>query len=373
MGDNDLTENELEDLLKDGKEEDSPISIDNSKNEPKNQFEHPDFLVQDTEKNINSQETIVTRNWSWQGTDKSVTTELFKELIKHSVPIIGASVYKKVALGEIEIKLLTKAEVKTTLNQDFIVFTLSVKNFFDGEFSFLISQENGTQLLNMINSTNDSDLTEENIAKVTSIVENFIQQIHNRLVEKIYNEMEINLKENKIISKTNNDLILSDYSDNLLYIKSDLFIEQFPTISLYFLFPIEFLDILIPLLKYKAAYELEKSRYTDKTKLHGISLPSLGTAIEQKNEKNSSLLLDVQMPVTVELGKTKMYIKDILSLGEGSIIELDKLAGEPVDLFVNDKLIAKGEVVVIDENFGVRVTDIINPMSRIKAENINLD
>jgi flagellar motor switch protein FliN/FliY len=78
--------------------------------------------------------------------------------------------------------------------------------------------------------------------------------------------------------------------------------------------------------------------------------------------------MDVQMSLTVELGRTKMYIKDILGLGEGSIIELDKLAGEPVDLLVNGKLIAKGEVVVIDENFGVRVTDIVSPTDRIKNE-----
>jgi len=80
---------------------------------------------------------------------------------------------------------------------------------------------------------------------------------------------------------------------------------------------------------------------------------------------NIGLLMDVSMQLTVELGRTKMLIKDILSMGEGTIVELDKLAGEPVDLLVNGKLIAKGEVVVIDENFGVRVTDIISPMERI--------
>ncbi len=80
---------------------------------------------------------------------------------------------------------------------------------------------------------------------------------------------------------------------------------------------------------------------------------------------NIALLLDVPMRVTVELGRTKMTIKEILGLGEGSIIELDKLAGEPVDILVNDKLIAQGEVVVIDENFAVRVTKIVTPMERI--------
>jgi flagellar motor switch protein FliN/FliY len=77
--------------------------------------------------------------------------------------------------------------------------------------------------------------------------------------------------------------------------------------------------------------------------------------------------MDVSMQLTVELGRTKMLIKDILGMGEGTIVELDKLAGEPVDLLVNGKLIAKGEVVVIDENFGVRVTDIISPMERIAS------
>jgi flagellar motor switch protein FliN/FliY len=76
---------------------------------------------------------------------------------------------------------------------------------------------------------------------------------------------------------------------------------------------------------------------------------------------NIEILLDVSMQVTVELGRTKMRIREILGLGEGSIIELQKLAGEPVDILVNGKLIAKGEVVVIDEYFGVRITEIISP------------
>lgn len=84
------------------------------------------------------------------------------------------------------------------------------------------------------------------------------------------------------------------------------------------------------------------------------------------DDTNLNLLLDIPLKVTVELGRSKMLIKDILQLSQGSIIELDKLAGEPVDILVNNKLIAKGEVVVIDENFGVRVTDIINQWERIQ-------
>ncbi|MGG3455685.1 flagellar motor switch phosphatase FliY [Paenibacillus rhizolycopersici] len=84
------------------------------------------------------------------------------------------------------------------------------------------------------------------------------------------------------------------------------------------------------------------------------------------DENNLNLLMDIPLKVTVELGRTQRQIKDILELSQGSIIELDKLAGEPVDILVNNKLIAKGEVVVIDENFGVRVTDIVSQWDRIQ-------
>jgi len=85
-----------------------------------------------------------------------------------------------------------------------------------------------------------------------------------------------------------------------------------------------------------------------------------------EEEQNLNLLLDIPLKVTVELGRTKKLIKEILELSSGSIIQLDKLAGEPVDILVNNKLIAKGEVVVIDENFGVRVTDIISQLDRVQ-------
>ncbi|OCS87684.1 flagellar motor switch phosphatase FliY [Caryophanon tenue] len=81
--------------------------------------------------------------------------------------------------------------------------------------------------------------------------------------------------------------------------------------------------------------------------------------------QNLNMLLDIPLQVTVELGRTKRSVKEILELTSGSIIELDKLAGEPVDILVNSRLIAKGEVVVIDENFGVRITDIVSQTDRL--------
>lgn len=99
-----------------------------------------------------------------------------------------------------------------------------------------------------------------------------------------------------------------------------------------------------------------------------VQFPALAPTLTEAQTKNIEILVDVPMQVAVELGRTTMMIRDVLELGTGSIIELDKLAGEPVDLLVNQKLIARGEVVVIDESFGVRVTDIISPIERVKHQ-----
>lgn len=82
--------------------------------------------------------------------------------------------------------------------------------------------------------------------------------------------------------------------------------------------------------------------------------------------ENIDFILDIPLRVSVELGRTKMIVHDLLQLGQGSVIELAKLAGEPMEIYVNDKLIARGEVVVVNEKFGVRLTDIISPQERIE-------
>ena len=102
--------------------------------------------------------------------------------------------------------------------------------------------------------------------------------------------------------------------------------------------------------------------------VQALQFPNLSVAGNSQEQGNIGLIMDVQMEMTVELGRTKKTIKDILGMGEGTIIELDKLAGEPVDILVNHKPIAKGEVVVIDENFGVRVTEILPSIEHVASQ-----
>jgi flagellar motor switch protein FliN/FliY len=100
------------------------------------------------------------------------------------------------------------------------------------------------------------------------------------------------------------------------------------------------------------AEKSEKAEKTEKT--------------EPSAMKDIEFLLDIPLELTVQLGKTRMLIKDLLQLGQGSVVELEKLAGEPMEILVNNKLVARGEVVVVNEKFGVRLTDILSPTERIK-------
>ncbi len=90
-------------------------------------------------------------------------------------------------------------------------------------------------------------------------------------------------------------------------------------------------------------------------------------ALNKLRVQNLDFILDIPLKVTVELGRTSLAIKDLLQLGQGSVLELDKLAGEPLEILINGKLVAKGEVVVVNEKFGIRLTDIISPIERIET------
>ncbi len=94
--------------------------------------------------------------------------------------------------------------------------------------------------------------------------------------------------------------------------------------------------------------------------------PKLEKGQGQKSIKDLDFLLDIPLEISVELGRTKILVNDLLQLGQGSVIELSKLAGEPLEILINQKLIARGEAVVVNEKFGVRITDIISTVDRVK-------
>jgi flagellar motor switch protein FliN/FliY len=112
---------------------------------------------------------------------------------------------------------------------------------------------------------------------------------------------------------------------------------------------------------------VDDMEFDDGTAVSSAEFQQLQQPSASSEPRNIDLLMDVDLPVSIELGRTKLSIADILSLGPGSVVELNKLAGEPADLLINYKVVARGEVVVVDENFGLRITQLMTPEERLKA------
>ena len=112
-----------------------------------------------------------------------------------------------------------------------------------------------------------------------------------------------------------------------------------------------------------ASPEVAKPSATSSTVFGNISDDA---GLDRESAKNLDLVMDIPVQLTVELGRTRMPIRNLLQLAQGSVVELDELAGEPLDVFVNRCLVAQGEVVVVNEKFGIRLTDIITPSERLK-------
>ncbi len=115
--------------------------------------------------------------------------------------------------------------------------------------------------------------------------------------------------------------------------------------------------------------EMPDQAVSDKETIKSVEFSPLNPLQTKPGEAygNIDMLMDVQIPLLVELGKTEMMMRDILALSPGAIVELDSMAGEPVKITIRGKVIAQGEVVVVDENFGVKITKIANPQERIKS------
>ncbi|MDZ4163827.1 MAG: flagellar motor switch protein FliN [Smithellaceae bacterium] len=115
---------------------------------------------------------------------------------------------------------------------------------------------------------------------------------------------------------------------------------------------------------WEAAFK-EAEGGSKKTEVANVQFPELKRSDTQKGALDFDFILEIPLSLTVELGRSRILIRELLQLGQGSVIELTKLAGEPMDIFVNNRMIARGEVVVVNEKFGIRLTDIISPLERV--------
>ncbi|MFN3603882.1 MAG: flagellar motor switch protein FliN [Leptonema sp. (in: bacteria)] len=267
------------------------------------------------------------------------------------------------------------AELRSTneIYKDFkgknVIFGIKVNGSLNGEFYIILPNIEIQKIVSIIMGGMGQDANDEPLdAAQMSAIKDALNPLFYSLISYLSVLIGNTITPIGIYAKNSEDFTDSLQENFYLRIQYSFIITGFVNTKLIVILPFGLTKTLLNLIQSKEVTKKTEQKEEEKESsipIKEVEFPSISTTSRGLATPNMELLLDVQMNVSVELGRTKKYIKEILEMGEGSIIELDKQAGENVDVLVNGKLIARGEVVVIDENFGVRITEIISPKDKL--------
>ena len=294
--------------------------------------------------------------------------EMLQEGLSIGFSSLQDTIEESISLSDIKVNLKDSDKILSKIKEKFIFIKQNVKGALNGNIKTIIEEKKALQIVEKILEQESPIISE---LTLNALAENF-SMIFQRFYEWLEKTYGVTVEaENVNIDVKENPLDIDFESKQSIHIETSLRIGE-KNLPIDIILPVTVGKemINISLKGKKGEFELPTEQKETKTGKQITSRPVQFSRLEETKNKtpfgNIELLLDVSMQVTVELGRTKMRIREILGLGEGSIIELQKLAGEAVDILVNGKLIAKGEVVVIDEYFGVRITEIISPTDLMK-------
>ena len=321
---------------------------------------------------------------------------------------LGAMIGRGVTLSNPRLEVISLGDLQNQLPDDIVEIKMDFEKGTVGEHSYVVDEETAKTISGLMMGQESGDLTEASLSAVSEAMNVISGNELNTIGTQVKKELRNSPPEINRIGKS--DLSFSPMSD-FVKVVYDFKIEGSDVSQLIELYGLEVVKDIISSVMPASNEMVGAGATTGKTnnssqstgqnmnfqnnnmmgqqnmmgfqpnmgqqnmmqmsgmqpaQVQSVQFSNFNGAQMEGQAGNINLLMDVNMELTVELGRTKKSIKDILGMGEGTVIELDKLAGEPVDILVNGKLIARGEVVVIDENFGVRVTEIISPMERIR-------
>ncbi|MCS7204596.1 MAG: flagellar motor switch protein FliN [Leptospiraceae bacterium] len=336
--------------------------------------EEIDALLNNVELLETGESTFQTTTTTQKGVDLSplerdrIADEILKGLSK-GLSGLQIVLNANVLITEPYAEVRTRKEVQKDLKGSNVVFIIKVSGGVNGEAYLIFPLKEAHKIVNIIMGGNgDEDLsTPLDAAEMATIKDAF-----NPIIYSLISYFSARTGETFSllgIQVVNGNEFVSDLSEEyLIRIQYNFEISGYFSTRLLLIFPFSMARSVLSLLQKKAKVEttLEETKEEEPTiPVKDVEFPAISTTTQGLTSPNIELLLDVQMTVTVELGRTKKYIKEILEMGEGTVIELDKQAGEHVDVLVNGKLIARGEVVIIDENFGVRIAEIISTKEKL--------
>jgi flagellar motor switch protein FliN len=315
--------------------------------------------------------------------DYSVLSSVFELFNEQASTVISTVLNKDISLA-IQQCALADQEIKTGGSpHEMLLITTPFKSGFSGSLYCLMAKKDVARLSDlMMMGDGTAEFTEDHKDAITELFSQVMGAYTNALGEKIGEQV------------SNGTLSTSEYDTANLPFSVDssdmavlsLSIAGSEATHLVFVIPGELSVSLIAKMKSTHKEQMESSTQNvglNSSELEDLSAvtspsgegsgftetPLSGVTTQHSNapKENVDMLLDIELDVSIELGRTDLSIKRILEMGPGSIVELDRMAGEPVDLLVNNKVVAKGEVVVVDENFGIRIVSLVSPEERIKS------
>ena len=319
-----------------------------------------DALLQGTSLENNDSDSI-------SNSEEIILNKLFNDLGKARAGVLGQLTNSTITLDQVNFLTGTSTKLSEDLTSNLVGNSSSITGGITGSWMICAPESSVFQVANKMLGSESTEISEEVIEAFGEAISNMMASDTKILSEQLKLAVSPSLAESQRYD-SGSDFITTVGSLYRIGINLNIDGASYP---FYIISSMKFIKSIAKILNPQNNPSANAPQPTA-TNANSSTVNMTPAQFQQFNPSgniepldNLALLLDVPMRVTVELGRTRMTIKDILNLGEGSIVELEKLAGEPVDVLVNDKLIALGEVVVIDENFSVRVTKVVTPMERI--------
>ena len=299
--------------------------------------------------------------------DKELVVELFKKPFEAVGKAINKILGKECVIGEISADIANAGLLKETLGEDYSLFDSSYKS---GLSTFAFESIAVKKMASILLETmyEESELNETDINSFKEI----LSQMTSALGRSLSNSIDATVE----LQDSNEPSKLTELAENVLQFSVGLTVNEDIVTTFYYYISYNVINALISVAKSKMPKTDEPKVTTTKEQINEeleessatvspIQFEELTDDLVFDEKENMNLLMDLQLQVSVELGKVKKPIKEILQFTQGTIVELDRLAGDNVDVLVSGKIIAKGEVVVVDQNFGVRITKIVLPEKRV--------
>lgn len=309
--------------------------------------------------------------------DKVAIVELFNEPLKSVAKAMEKMLNKPCALGEVSADIAKASLIKETLGEDYRLLDAKYKS---GLSAFAFDIASMKKIANILLETmpEGEEMTETELNAFGEV----FSQVTSALASSLARVTDANIS----LEESLNESEMDSLDENVVQLSIALTINEEVDTTIYYYITYPVYNTLFKVLKSKLPPDEKKQ--DDEKKLKDMLQSEKDKGIKEQEEEtsatvqpicfeeltedlvanqkeNMNLLMDLQLQVSVELGKVKKPIKDILQFTQGTIVELDRLAGDNVDVLVSGKIIAKGEVVVVDQNFGVRITKIVLPEKRV--------